>query len=456
MWKKLRNWTSDRVFKRVLTNSTYLIISNLISVFITIYITSLLGVYKYGVLGIITAYVTNVNKLFSFRMNEMIVRFVSVPYEAGDFRLAAALIKFGGLIEAVTSLIAFVILAATARWGTEIFLHDQSLTGYVLFYGLTILTGFAMETANGVLRVINRYGSIAIVSLLQNLLIALIVLYAATTGGGLETILAAYFIGKAILGLVPVLLNLIWLPKLVGAGWWKAPISLIRNKKEILRFTVSTNISNTINLVARDGEILWVGAFLSPQYAGYYKTAMTVINMVLMPINPFIDTTYIEMMRAIARRNWDLLQRLLKKITTVSLVWTASAFLGLILLGKQLLFTEWRLFGRAFHVFSAEYLPAYPIILILMAGYGIANVLFWNRTLLLSFSKADTATRISFWGMVLKVLGALLLLSRMPYYTEAILMSLYLAGTVLLMTFIGISHFRSVKKAENLAGNLIK
>lgn len=456
MYDKLRDWTSDRVFKRVLTNSTYLIVSNLISVFITIYITSLLGVYKYGVLGIITVYVTNVNKLFSFRMNEMIVRFVSVPYEGGDFRLTAALIKFGGLIEAVSSLIAFVILAITARWGTELFLHDQSLTGYVLFYGLTILTGFAMETANGVLRVINRYGSIAIVSLLQNLLIAAIVLYAAATGGGLNTILTAYFIGKVILGLAPVLLNLIWLPKLIGPGWWKAPISLIQNKKEILRFTVSTNISNTINLVARDGEILWVGAFLSPQYAGYYKTAMTVINMVLMPINPLIDTTYIEMMRAIAKRNWELLKRLLKKITTISFVWTTSAYLGLILLGKQLLFTEWHLFGRAFHVFSAEYLPAYPIILILMVGYGIANVLFWNRTLLLSFSKADTATWISFGGMMLKVLGSLFLLSWMPYYTEAILMSLYLAGTVLLMTFIGLSHFRSVIQAERSAGNLIK
>jgi O-antigen/teichoic acid export membrane protein len=445
MINNLRGWFSDHVFSRIIRNSTYLIVSNLISVFLTIYITRLLGVYNYGVLGIITSYVTNVNRFFSFRMNEMVVRYISEPYEKKDYQKAGALIKFSALIESSTSVLAFLFLVLTVKWGTNLFLHDSALVTPVLFYGLTILTSSTMETCNGVLRVINRYRSIAIVSLIQNVIVALLVLIAAKNGYGLEAILFAYFFGKVILGIVPILLIGYWLPKVMGAGWWRAPLSLITEKREIMRFTVSTNISNTINLFARDGEILWIGALLSPLYAGYYKTAMTVINMVLMPINPLIDTTYPEMMRAIVNKKWTRLKRILRKITMLSATWTISVTLGLLFIGKQLLFAEFHLFGRTFNVFPAEYLPAHQIILILLVGYGTANILFWNRTLLLSFSKAETATKVSLVGMLLKVIGTLLLVPRTPYYTEAILLTAYLSGTVIIMTVIGI---RSLKQAE--------
>lgn len=454
MIKKIRGWFSDYVFKRVVRNSIYLITSNLISVFLTIYITRLLGVYNYGVLGVITSYVTNINRFFSFRMNEMIVRYVSEPYEKMDRDQTGALIKFGALIETCTSIFAFLFLLATAGWGARIFLNDSSLVQPVLVYGITILTGFAMETANGVLRVINRYRAIAIISLVQNILVAILVLLAAKLNYGLNAILLAYLIGKVILGVVPVILVLIWLPKFIGGGWWKAPISLIRDKKEILRFTLSTNISSTINLFARDGEILWVSAFLSPLYAGYYKTAMTVINMILTPITPFIDTTYPEMMRAIVNNRWNRLKQLIRKVTAISTTWTVGVGLILILFGKQLLYSELNFFGWHFHVFPSDYLPSYQIILILLIGYGIANILFWNRTLLLSLSKAGTATKISFYGMLLKIIATVLLVPRGPYYLEAAILSGYLAGTVLIMTIIGIkgvNHAQQTVIAQNEA-----
>ncbi len=445
--KNIHNWFNDHVFRRVVINSAYLIASNLISVFLTIYITRLLGVYNYGVLGIITSYVTNVNKFFSFRMNEMVVRFVSEAYTKRELEKTGALIKFAAVIETGTSLFAFLFLVATAEIGSQIFLDDPSLKKYILFFGLTILTSFAMETANGVMRIINRYRAIALVNLVQNVVVALLVLLAAKTGQGLEAVLFAYFFGKVILGIVPIVLDLAWLPKFLGKGWWKVPFSLIQNKKEILRFTISTNISSTINLFARDGEILWVGALLSPLYAGYYKTAMTVINMVLTPINPFIDTTYPEMMRAIAKRNGAQVRRLLSKVTVVSFSWTFAVFLGLLFFGRQLLFHEINIFKFSFQVFQTKFLPAYEIIMILMAGYGIANVFFWNRTLLLAFSKADSATRISFIAMLLKIVGTVVLVPGSHYTTESILLSAYLAGSVLVMTVYGLHLLR---KSEQL------
>ena len=142
------------------------------------------------------------------------------------------------------------------------------------------------------------------INLLQNGVVLAFVLISGNRGFGLTGILTAYLIGKVLLCVAPVVFMLKLLPRRFGAEWFRAPLSLLGEKREILRFTFSTNISNTINLVARDGEVLWIGALLSPLYAGYYKTAMTIINMVLLPINPFIDTTYPAMVRLIGERKW--------------------------------------------------------------------------------------------------------------------------------------------------------
>lgn len=448
LWEKLAAWFNDRVLQRVLRNSTYLVLSNLISVFLTIFITRRLGVYNYGVLGLITSYVTNVNKLFSFRMNEVVVHYVGETYVNQDHSKTGAMIKFAALVEAVTSLFAFIFMAATARLGAKIFLEDPELSGLILFYGISILGGVVMETANGVLRVINRYRSIALVSLIQNVIVAAIVFYASTHGLGLKGILSAYMIGKVLLGVVPVVLCVMWLPKTIGKEWWKAPVSLIDDKKSILKFTISTNISSTINLFARDGELLWVGALLSPLHAGYYKTAMTVINMVLTPINPLIDTSYPEMNRAIVQKKWSKIKRLLGKITALSAVWTGAAFVGLLLFGKQLLFHEVILPGFSFQIFKEEFLPAYDLIMILMFGYGIANILFWNRTLLLTFSEAGYATTVSFYTMLAKMFMTVLFVPRGAYYIEAVLLSAYLAVSVLIMTWRGLHDLRIAEKKD--------
>ncbi len=446
--QRVAAWFNDRILRRVLRNSTYLILSNVISVFLTIFITRRLGVYNYGVLGLITSYVTNVNKLFSFRMNEVVVRFVGEAYVQGDRRKTGALIKFAALVETATSLFAFVFMAVTSKLGARIFLDDASLYTLILFYGVSILGQFAVETANGILRVINRYRSIALVSLVQNVIVAAIVFISTQKNLGLIGILSAYLIGKIILGIVPIILCIAWLPNLLGHDWAKAPLSLITNKKQILQFTVSTNISSTINLLARDGELLWVGALLSPIYAGYYKTAMTVINMVLTPVNPLIDTTYPEMNRAIIAKQWDRVKSLLRKITTLSGLWTAAAFVGLLFLGKPLLFHEINILGLSFQIFKEEYLPAYNVIMTLMVGYGIANVLFWNRTLLLTFSEANYATTVSFWTMLAKMFLTILFVPRGPYITEAVLLSAYLAVSVLIMTFRGLYNLEKASNEE--------
>ncbi len=70
----------------------------------------------------------------------------------------------------------------------------------------------------------------------------------------------------------------------------------------------STNLSATLNLLVRDSELLWVAFFLSPYEAGLYKVALAIINLMMMPITPFISTTYPEISACVAEKAWPQLR----------------------------------------------------------------------------------------------------------------------------------------------------
>jgi O-antigen/teichoic acid export membrane protein len=240
-----------------------------------------------------------------------------------------------------------------------------------------------------------------------------------------------YLVGKLILGLGPVVLAFYWLHKLWGKGWWKGTLKgVLPPRKEMARFAVSTNLSGTINLVARDSEVLWVSYFFSTVEAGYFKVALAVVNLAVMPITPFISTTYPELAKSVAIGAWDRLKSLLKRVTTISVVWTGTVIAGLLILGRQLLFSPINLFGKTIQIYQSSYLPAYTVLMVLMIGFGMANIFFWDRSLLLSFNKPGFVLRVAAIGMLLKTTLAFVLVPKFGYVMEAVLLSAYFIGTV--------------------------
>jgi O-antigen/teichoic acid export membrane protein len=251
-------------------------------------------------------------------------------------------------------------------------------------------------------------------------------------------VLTAYLAGKVILGLSPIALALYWLPRMLGRDWWKASFDNLPPLRELARFSISTNFSGTINMVARDSEVLWVGFFFSPLVAGYYKTALALINLIIMPITPFISTTFPEITRAIAKKQWLRLETLLKRVTVISAGWTFAVAIGLALFGQRVLFEPWQIFGRVVSIYRAEFAPALLVLMVLLAGFGAANILFWNRPLLLALGLAEVSLRVGFWAMAAKVILAFIIVPRAGYLSEAALLSAYFIVSVGLMVYKGL------------------
>jgi O-antigen/teichoic acid export membrane protein len=446
----LHTWRSDRLLGRVVKNSTYLLVSNAISAVLSIVTANLLGVATFGVLGIITSFVANINRLLSFRMGDMVVKYMGEALEHKDIQRAAAVVKVAVLAEAVTSALTYGVLVLLAPLGAQYFAKDPTVAPLFVLYGISILGNITTETATGVLQVGNQFRSQALVNLFQSVLVAVLLIGAALTHAGLLAVLGAYLVGKMILGLGPIVLAARWLPQALGKDWWRAPLTHLPPWRELAGFAISTNFSGTINVFARDSESLWVGFFFGPVVAGYFKVALALISLAVTPINPFISTTYPEITRAIANRQWPALRRLLRRVSLIALGWTGAVAAGLLLVGQPLLFSRWTIFGHTFHIYSPDYLPAYPVLLVLLVGFGFANVLFWNRPLVLAQGRAHLPLRASFWCMLVKVALALVLLPRAGYLTEAALLTGYFLVSVGWITFSGLRGVMKAQAAERI------
>jgi len=147
---------------------------------------------------------------------------------------------------------------------------------------------------------------------------------------------------------------------------------------------------------------------------------MGAINLVTLPIDPFIAPTYRELTRTIAERNFDLTRRILKRVSIIAGTWTLAAGGGMALLGYWLVPL----------MYGAEYRPAYPALVLLLVGYGFANILQWNRPLLLALGKPAFPIKSAAITGSIKTLLTFIIVPVCGYLAEAAILSGYFLSSV--------------------------
>ncbi len=433
-------WREDSLLRRVVKNSSYLFSSSTIGMALamvqSVLAARLLGVAAFGLLGMVMSFATSVNRLLSFRIGELVVKYGG-EYLAQDQKdRAAATLKAAALTEIGTSLSAYVLLYIFAPLASQYIIKDPTATIFIRFYALALLSNFVTGTSAALLQLGDHFRSQAAIALIQNILTAGLITYAYFFGGDIWFILSAYLVGKVFYGFAFLIWGMRRADELLGHGWIRAPFNLLPPKREFWSFAFSSNFSGTVNLVTRDSEVLWLGFLLPGEVgklaAGYYKTALAVINLILMPINPFIATTFPEIARTVGERAWDKLKTLLKRLTVISAAWTGAVSLFLIFAGEWLIST----------FYGAEYAPATPAALILLIGFGTANILYWNRPLLLSLGLPTYPLKVMTLVGLAKIGLSFLLVPRFGYIAQAALMSAFFVVSVGMIVWRGFTEIK--------------
>ncbi len=411
--------------RRIVKNSGYLFSATGAAAFMSmlqgILTARLLGPSDFGALGAITVFTSTINRLASFRMNELVVRYVGHYEEQGDSAKAAAVFKSASYLEMCGSIVAFILIMILAPLGATYIAHDSSLTPLFRIYGTIVLANLFTESANGLLQIFDCFRIIAIISTVQSVVTLILIVIAFFSNSGLMAILVAYMCGK-IIGAIGVTMAALWQSgKVWGNKWWQTPVALLApQRKSLLTFAFSTNISSTISLIAKDSEVLWVSAFLGTTQAGYYKLALALSNLLQLPVSPLPKATFPELSREIARHSWENVRYILRQGSRLAATYSIPMTIGLVIFGPWLIST----------FYGSEYLPSYPALVILLVGYTFVNIFYWNRVALLSLGRPIFPTIVNFFGMLLKMAGIYLFVPKYGYLAFAGLLSGYYIFTV--------------------------
>lgn len=422
----------------VLKNSGYLFSSNTIAAVLGfvqgIFAARLLGVDGFGLVsGTVITFASNAHRLLSFRMNEVVVKSYHEHLAEDRKDRLGAFVKGAALTEAFTSLVAFAVVLLLAPLAARYLAKDTSTSGLFALYGLTLLTNFAYETSLGVLQAAGSFKKIAAINLIQSILIASLIMLAYFFKAGPLMVLGAYLVGKSFSGFAVLVLACITMNRTAGSGWWRAPLSAVEDWRAKFRFVVSTNLNGTVNLIVRDSETLIIAFFRSQAEVGWFRLALSLINMVMTPIDPLIGPTYAQITHTIARREWLPTRSLLRKVSLVAAAWTVPVAVGLALVG-------WWLVPA---LYGQEYALAYPALMILLVGYGFANIFQWNRPLLLALGMPVYPLKVSASLGVVKTVLTFTLMPWLGYLAEAAILSGYFILSVGLILQRGLADLKS-------------
>lgn len=436
LFDRLSRWRQEPRFARILRNSGYLFSSTTVSAALGfvqgVLVVRLIGIENYGLLaGTIFVFATNVNRLLSFRMAEVTVKYLGEALAGNDRPRAAALVKGLGWMEIATSSAAYLVLFASAPLAAHIFAGDPSASALFRIYGLFLLGNLLYETSTGVLQTFKRFDRIAAVQLVQSVLTALLIGAAFLFRGGVLHVLFAYLAGKVLAGVAITALAMRELKRNLP-GWQGAPLRGLTDWRGMLNFALNTNLHGTVNLIVRDSAPLFLGALSTQTEVGYFKLALSLINLVMLPIEPFIWPTYAELTETVARQKWSEVLRLLRRVSSVAAAWTLAAGGGLAMLG-------WWLIPL---IYGAEAAPSYLAVLVLLPGFGFANILHWNRPLLLALGMPSYPLAVAAVTGAVQIGLVFLLVPRFGYLAMAALMSAYFICSISLIVRRGLAEVR--------------
>jgi O-antigen/teichoic acid export membrane protein len=398
----------------------------------------MLGVAAFGMLSPITQFVTNINRLTSFRMGELIVSYVGEFSAAEKPDSAAAVFKAAALVESTSAFLAFLLVIVLAPLGARVFLQDLSMVALIRLYAGILLANLFSESATGLLQYYNHFRFLGVVTVIQSVVTLLVIAAAWLLQGGLAMVVLAYMIGKLVGAVTISAYSLKVATREWGSGWITAPILVLRPRfRELIRFALSTNISGTVNLVTRDSDTLWLSALSSPLQVGYYKVAKAFMNVLVVPINPMISTTYRELAREITSRSWKNVRYLLRTGTMIAGGYSIAAAIGMVVFGPWLV----SLYGDGFG-------PAYAVMLVLLAGFMVANTFYWSRTVFLPLGMPEFPTKVAVVMAVFEILVMVLLVPRFGAVGLSAALTLYFLGNAVVLVGRLIFEIRHREQAE--------
>ena len=387
----MRHWFKDRHFKSLLKNSGYLAVSKAVAGVAALATLAFagrsLGVELFGILILITSYAKAASGISKFQSWQLIVRYGGQALEAGEttefkgstgFGLALDVVSgFGGMV------LAILLLPLIGHWFG---IDDRYLLAAMLYCTLLPTMGAAVPV--GVLRSLDRFDLLSWQGTVTPIARAILSAIAWWQDASFETFLAIWYVTD--LGGDVFLWFLGW-RELKRRDLIKGirPTLKPRALPGAWRFAIHVNL--TSSLTAAWGPIarLVIGGLVGPAAAGIYRVAASLADSAQKPADLLGKVYYPEVVRMdlATKKPWKLMWR-----GTV-LATTLGVLTGLVLLVAG----QWVVDA----LFGAEFLPAYPVLLVLIIAPFLAMISFPLVPMLYALDRPDAPLKARLVGTIL-------------------------------------------------------
>ena len=437
----MRHWFKDQHFRSLLKNSSYLGASRIVAAVAGIATLAMtgraLGVMMFGMLVLITSYAKAASGLSKFESWQLIVRYGGQALTEGrpdefktstGFAFALDVVSgIGGMIVAVA------VLPFVASWFG---IGDDQLWLAMLY--CTMLPTMAAATPTGVLRSLDRFDLISwqgTVSPIGRLILTTVAFF-------MDAPFAAYVA--------------IWYVTDLGADlffWFLAwrelrRRALLEGIRPTLRpatlpgawrFAIHVNLTASVMAAWSPIARLVVGGLLGPTGAALFRVGSTLADAAQRPADQLAKAFFPEIMRMDLRTRtpWKLMVR-------------SSAFAGAVALIAVLILL---LGGRPLVqlLFGAEFLGAYPVLMVLLAVPLMGVLSFPLPAMLYALDRPDAPLKARLFGTAAFFLLVAPLSWAYGVVGAALAFVLGFAATVVTLIVQLLTEYRRVKPRKHVA-----
>lgn len=415
-YMRLRQWVeSNSTFSRSLRNAGQLLLSNVWSALIALghgaLTARILGVEQYGLLAATIAVVTMVQIVISSKVSDFTTKYLTEALDDQNTLRGGGVVCLSYSVEIVSSLVAFVVVIALAPLFARWFVQGETNVQVVRLFSVSLLANLGLETANGTLRALKRFDLLSRMTLFQSVFLLAGVIVVFVTGGQLYSVIVAYLCAYGLQTLVVQTVVGRQLSGTLGPRWFLGGFKEVRGDLgDLLAFLLHTNLGSTLSLVSKNADLLWLSLFRSATEVGYYKLAISLVNLVAVPVSSISQSFYPEIVSLVKGQQIEKLRMLLARGSLLTLLWSVAASVGV---GLGSLVAIPLLFGE-------EFLPAVPALAILLVGVAFSGALFWVYPTLLAAGRADVPNYAIIASIVLQVALVVLLVPTRGYIGSAI------------------------------------
>ncbi len=413
--------------KRIIANTGWLLggkgFGGILSLFYLAILTRTLGVAGFGQFALITGTAQAIALIVTFQTWQVVIRFGARFVKGADNRQKfGRLVGLCALLDLAGALAGCLLAFFAVQWLAPFFGWDQELAQTALLFALVMLLSIK-STPTGILRVENRFDLAA---------------YAEAIIPSVRLIgtLIVWFTGPSIANFL-----LVWaLSEVIHAiGYWllatwqsrdiMSPRSLsmtkqtVRENPGIGEFLLVSNLGSTFAGLSQNIALLIVGYFVGPAAAGLYRLASQ-LSVAMTKISALLSRAIFAEVNLIrAQQGTAAMEVLFRKASRMLFITGGTVILIVLVIGQPALY----------YMSGPEFLPAYPLLILLAAAASIDLAGAIYEPTLLSGSGARTALFLQAFIAVLFI--AILLLGLHFFGTIGAASAMAIAAIIRLLLF---------------------